>query len=73
MILLHQNLAFLSKTTCNSIKATIEGSARVWSYEDIVEVQKKEAGAEIGRCQQNSKQYQLVSTQVTEENLVAKK
>ena len=47
----------------------MEGSARVWSYEDIVEVQKKEAGAEAGWCQSNSKRYQSMSKQVIEEIL----
>ncbi len=44
-ILLDENLLFFEqnneKTTCKSIKATIVGSARVMSYEDIVEAQKQ--------------------------------
>jgi len=41
------------KTTRKSVKATVVGSARVMSYEDIVEAQKqcdiKEAAAEATR------------------------
>jgi hypothetical protein len=41
------------KTTCKSIRATVVGSTRVMSYEDIVEAQRqrdlKEATAEVSR------------------------
>lgn len=55
VILLLENLLLFKQNgvkkyiyiTCNSTKATIEGSARIWSYEDIVEAPKEGAGAEV--------------------------
>jgi hypothetical protein len=62
-ILLDENLLLFKhnneKATPKSIKATVVGSARVMSYEDIVEVQKqrdiKEAAAEAIQRRRRSK------------------
>jgi hypothetical protein len=55
-------------TTCNSIKATVVGSARILSHGDIVEAQKrrdeKEAGAEAVRGRRRSKRHESTPTQV---------
>jgi hypothetical protein len=68
-ILLDENLLLFEqnneKTTHKSMKATVVGSARVMSYEDIVEAQKqrdiKEATAEAGRGRRTKRN---ASTQV---------
>jgi hypothetical protein len=56
------------KTTRNSIKATVVGSARVLSYKDIVEAQKKrdekEAGAEAVRGRRRSKRHESTLIQI---------
>jgi hypothetical protein len=60
-ILLDKNLLLFEqnnkKTTRKSIKATVVGSVRVMSYEDIVKVQKqrdiKEVAAEVTRGRQS--------------------
>jgi hypothetical protein len=62
-ILLDENLLLFEqnyeKATRKSIKATVVGSARVLSYEDIVKAQKqrdiKEAAAEVMRGRRRSK------------------
>jgi hypothetical protein len=67
-ILLDENLLLLEQnnknTTRNSIKATVVGSARVLSYEDIVKAQKKcdgkEAGAEAVRGRHESSPTQVI-------------
>jgi hypothetical protein len=41
------------KTTCNSIKAIVVGSARVLSYEDIVKAQKKRDEKKAGLKQRS--------------------
>jgi hypothetical protein len=77
-ILLDENLLLFEqnnkKITRNSIKATVVGSARVLSYKDIVEAQKKrdekEEGAEAVRGRRRSKQHKSTFTQV-KSNLTA--
>jgi hypothetical protein len=62
-ILLDKNLLLFEqnneKATRKSIKATVVGSARVMSYEDIVEAQKqrdiKEAAAEVTRARRSKR------------------
>jgi hypothetical protein len=62
-ILLDENMLLFEqnneKATRKSIRATVVGSARVMSYEDIVEVQKqcdiKEAAAEVARGQRSKR------------------